>query len=329
MWNNIVFNKGGLPLHAGCKIVPTNQGNKTLLIIGLSGTGKTTTTFTSQNNSKPVQDDFVAIMPNGKVYSTEAGCFAKTFGLNPETEAAIHGATISKDAYLENVSQNEEGEIDFFDTSYTKNGRSVFSLKAIENAALAGEIEKADALIILNRNENVIPAVAKLSREQAAAYFMLGETTGTSAGGATEAGKALRIPGTNPFFPLLDDQQGNRLKELLGKIDMDVFIMNTGRVGGPESNENSKKVKIPHSSAVVKGIAEGTIEWEEDPDFGYMIASNVPGLEDMEIVQPKKLYNRTGRIDEYDSIVQRLKSERLEFFDKYPQLDPTISAVFR
>lgn len=329
MWNNIVYQKGGLSLHAGCKIVPTDRGNRILLIIGLSGTGKTTTTFTSQNNSKPVQDDFVAIMPNGKVYSTEAGCFAKTFGLNPETEAAIHEATISKEAYLENISQDEEGELDFFDTSYTKNGRAIFSLKAIENAVLASEIEKADALVILNRNENVIPAVAKLSSEQAAAYFMLGETTGTSAGGASEAGKALRIPGTNPFFPLLDDQQGNRLKELLEKIDMEVFIMNTGRVGGPESNENSKKVKIPHSSVIIKGIAEGTIKWEEDPDFGYMIASSVPGIDDIEIIQPKKLYERIDRLDEYDAIVQKLKSERLEFFDKYPHLDPAISAIFR
>ena len=31
---------------------------------------------------------------------------------------------------------------------------------------------------------------------------MLGETKGTSAGGASEAGKFLRVPGTNPFFPL-------------------------------------------------------------------------------------------------------------------------------
>ncbi len=328
MWNKMIYDHGGLSLHAGAKIIPTSEGEKTFLIIGLSGTGKTTTTFTSQNNSRPVQDDFVALMPDGKVIATEAGCFAKTFGLNPETEEAIYNATIDKRAYLENVSMNEEGELDFFDTSYTKNGRAVFSLDAIPNAAKASEIEKADALIILNRNENIIPAVAKLNAEQAAAYFMLGETTGTSAGGASEAGKALRIPGTNPFFPLLDDMQGNRVEELLEKIDMEVYLMNTGRVGGQESIESSKKVKIPHSSACVKGIAEGTIKWEEDPDFGYMIASEVPGLDDMEIVQPKHLYERTGRIDEYNEMVTRLKSERLEYFKKYPKLDSKITAVF-
>lgn len=328
MWNKMVYDRGGLALHAGAKIVPTSDGEKTLLIIGLSGTGKTTTTFTSQNNSRPVQDDFLALMPDGKVYATEAGCFAKTFGLNPETEEAIYNATIDSKAYLENVSMNDEGELDFFDTSYTKNGRAVFHLDAIPNAGKASEIEKADALIILNRNENIIPSVAKLDAEQAAAYFMLGETTGTSAGGAAEAGKALRIPGTNPFFPLLDDQQGNRIEELLQKIDMKVYLMNTGRVGGPESVESSKKVKIPHSSACVKGIAENTIKWEKDPDFGYMIASEVPGLDDLEIVKPKRIYEKTGRMDEYNDMVSRLKAERLEYFKKYPKLNASITEVF-
>src|SRR5205823_10877901 len=76
MWNKIVYDKGGLALHAGCKAIPVNGGEeKVFLIVGLSGTGKTTTTFTTQNDSAPVQDDFVALMPGGVVYGTENGCF--------------------------------------------------------------------------------------------------------------------------------------------------------------------------------------------------------------------------------------------------------------
>src|SRR5436305_5348684 len=60
MWNKLVYDRGGIPLHAGCKIIPTEQGKRVGLIVGLSGTGKTTTTFTRQNGSLPVQDDFVA-----------------------------------------------------------------------------------------------------------------------------------------------------------------------------------------------------------------------------------------------------------------------------
>jgi phosphoenolpyruvate carboxykinase (ATP) len=328
MWNRLVYERGGLPLHAGCKIIPTEHGRRVGLIVGLSGTGKTTTTFTRQNGSVPVQDDFVAWMPNGRVYATENGCFAKTFGLNPQDEPTIYGAVTQPDSYLENVSQHGD-EVDFYDTSYTQNGRATFGFGSIE-AGSADEIEQAHFLLILNRNENIIPAVAKLEGAQAAAFFMLGETQGTSAGGADEAGKFLRVPGTNPFFPMLHDLQGNRFLELLEEHPLDVYLMNTGRVGGPESDERSRKVRIKHSSAIVKGIAEETIEWKRDPDFGYFVAAAVPGIEDegAEVLDPRALYASQGRQDEYDSLVTRFKSERAEFLEKFPSLsDEIVSAV--
>src|SRR5712691_2452784 len=67
MWKQMVYERGGLALHAGCKVIPVGERNRVGLIIGLSGTGKTTTTFTKQNNSSPVQDDFLALMPGGKI----------------------------------------------------------------------------------------------------------------------------------------------------------------------------------------------------------------------------------------------------------------------
>src|SRR6266480_664480 len=320
MWNKLVYDRGGIPLHAGCKIIPTERGKRVGLIVGLSGTGKTTTTFTRQNGSLPVQDDFVAWMPNGRVYATENGCFAKTFGLNPEDEPTIYGAVTQPDSYLENVSQHGD-QVDFYDTSYTQNGRATFPFGVIESG-VNEEIEEAHFLLILNRNENVIPAVAKLEGPQAAAFFMLGETQGTSAGGADEAGKFLRVPGTNPFFPLRHELMGNRFLELLDGHPLDVYLMNTGRVGGPEEDERSKKVKIKHSSAIVKGIAEGTIEWETDPDFGYAVASSVPGIDeaDLDVLQPRRLYEATGRTEEYDAAVMQLKDDRAEFLSKYPSL---------
>jgi phosphoenolpyruvate carboxykinase (ATP) len=327
MWNKLVYDRGGLPLHAGCKIIPTDTGDKVCLTVGLSGTGKTTTTFTKQNGSLPVQDDFVAWMPDGHVYVTENGCFAKTYGLNPEDEPTIYGAVTQPDSYLENVSQKGD-EVDFYDESYTQNGRATFPFGVID-AAADREIEDAHFLLILNRNENVIPAVAKLEGPQAAAYFMLGETKGTAAGGADEAGKSLRVPGTNPFFPMLHDLQGNRFLELLEDHPLEVYLLNTGRVGGPEDDERSKKVRIKHSSAIVKGIAEGTIEWDRDPDFGYFVAAAVPGIDDVEVLQPQKLYERTGRADEYRAMVERLKAERAEFLDDFPSLSDEIVAAVR
>jgi phosphoenolpyruvate carboxykinase (ATP) len=324
MWNRIVHDRGGLPLHAGCKAIPAIGEERVFLIIGLSGTGKTTTTFTTQNDSLPVQDDFVALMPDGHVYATEDGCFAKTFSLDPDFEPSIHAAVTKPTAYLENVYQDERGVVDFFETSYTKNGRAVFGLEDLGRFKDARELGPVDFLLILNWNENIIPAVARLDRTQAAAYFMLGETTGTSAGGKAEEGKFLRVPGTNPFFPLRHEQQGNRFLELLDGHPMEVFLMNTGRVGGREGDERSKKVKIPHSSAIVKAIAEGTITWDSDPDFGYEVAAAIPGIDDPELLQPRRLYERQGRMPEYEALVERFKAERVAFLEGFPGLEPEI-----
>jgi len=326
MWNALIYEQGGLPLHAGCKVIPTANGDKVVLVVGLSGTGKTTTTFTRQNGSLPVQDDFVALWPDGRITATENGCFAKTFGLDPKFEPMIYGAVTKKEAYLENVSQTGK-KIDFFDTTYTQNGRAVFRMDLLEAYKQAGDISKVDYLLILNRNDNIIPAVAHLSTEQAAAYFMLGETQGTSAGGADEMGKFLRVPGTNPFFPLQHDLQGNRFLELHDKIGFDVFLMNTGRVGGKEADERSKKITIPYSSAIVKGIVEGTIGWITDPDFGYQVASRVDGIDDVEVLQPSQLYAREGRAEEYQRAVAQVKAERKEYFQQYPELAKTIATA--
>ncbi len=325
MWNKLVYDRGGIPLHAGCKIIPTERGQRVGLIVGLSGTGKTTTTFTRQNGSLPVQDDFVAWMPNGRVYATENGCFAKTFGLNPEDEPTIYGAVTQPDSYLENVSQHGD-EPDFYDTNYTSNGRATFPFGVIE-AASADEIKEAHFLLVLNKNENIVPVVAKLEGPQAAAFFMLGETTGTSAGGADEAGKFLRVPGTNPFFPMPHDLQGNRFLELLAEHPLEVYVMNTGRVGGPDDDERSRKVRIKHSSAAVKGIAEDTIEWERDPDFGYLVATSIPGIDDEGILQPRRLYEEQRRGDEYRALVERFKAERAEFLRGFPSLSEEIVAA--
>jgi phosphoenolpyruvate carboxykinase (ATP) len=322
MWNNIVYGRGGLALHAGCKVIPVGGTPTTVLIVGLSGTGKTTTTFTSQLGSRPAQDDFVALMPGGRVYTTENGCFAKTFGLDPRYEPAIYHATTQPDAYLENVSVDAAGQVDFFDASYTRNGRTTWPFSYVDPWP-GNEVPPADFLLILNRNENIVPGVARLGRTQAAAYFMLGETTGTSAGGKDEEGKFLRVPGTNPFFPRDMADMGNRMLELLDTKPMQVFVLNTGRVGG-QDEATSKKVTIPYSSAMVEAIVSSTIEWVPDPDFGYEIAVTVRGIDDLEILQPRRLYDRQGRLAEYTAAVARIKQERRDYLASFPGLDESI-----
>src|SRR5437763_11890494 len=117
---------------------------------------------------------------------------------------------------------------------------------------------------------------------------------------------------------MVHDLQGNRFLELLEDHPIHVYLLNTGRLGGVDNDERSLKVRIKHSSAIVKGIAEGTIEWERDPDFGYLLATSVPGIDESGILQPRLLYEQQGRTDEYRALVERFKTERAEFLRGFP-----------
>ena len=328
MWNERVYDEGGLGLHAGLKVYPpeaTPDGlEQSMLIIGLSGTGKTTTTFSGQLGSFPVQDDFVGLMPGGRIRTTENGCFAKTFGLDEAQEPTIYHGTTRPDAWLENVHVREDGTVDFYDDSHTANGRSTFPFANIRHRSPL-EVPNLRSLLILNRSDHIIPAVAKLTPEQVPGYFMLGETKGTSAGGAAEEGRSLRIPGTNPFFFDDDSLQGNRLMDLFETLDQEVgvYLLNTGRVGGVEDDDRSKKVRISDSNAILEGIVSGSIAWEADPDFGYLVATNA-GVDDPELLQPRRLYDRQGRAGEYRSKVESLLDERREYLSSWKQLRPEI-----
>ena len=106
-----------------------------------------------------------------------------------------------------------------------------------------------------------------------------------------------------------------------GETDPDRWF-NPGHVGGED--ERSKKVRIGDSSAIVEGIVGGTIDWVTDPDFGYAVAAAVPGVDDVELLQPRLLYERQGRLEEYQSMVARLEVERLEYLRGYSALAPAV-----
>ncbi len=321
MWNHWVYQQGGLALHAGCKVFPELTNREELaLIIGLSGTGKTTTTFRQQLGSLPVQDDFCALFPGGKVYASENGCFAKTIGLDAEDEPTIYKALTQQNSWLENVAVRTDGSIDFMDGTRTTNGRGTFQLDAIPHRD-PSDLPPVKYIFLLNRNFSIIPAVARLKVQQASQYFMLGETTGTSAGGKTEAGKSLRVPGTNPFFTMNDAFQANRFHELIQSIpDLEVYLLNTGRVGGGDADPRSKKVKIKHSSAIIEAILNRTIHWKEDPIFHYEIAAVLPGFDDPELLNPYELYKQQGRKEEYKQIAEHLQQEREAYLNNFTDL---------
>jgi phosphoenolpyruvate carboxykinase (ATP) len=54
----------------------------------------------------------------------------------------------------------------------------------------------------------------------------------------------------------------------------------------------------------------------------------VPGIEDIEVIQPRRLYEQQGRSDQYRALVERFKAERAEFLRGFASLsDEIIAAV--
>ncbi|MGB2805233.1 MAG: phosphoenolpyruvate carboxykinase (ATP) [Candidatus Zixiibacteriota bacterium] len=392
MLNEYVYRRGGLVLHAGAKKVTIDGKAMTMGIMGLSGTGKTTTTFSRQGElAQPIQDDMIVMWPDGTVTITENGCFAKTFGLTPETEPVLFAGSTHPDAWVENVFPNPDGTYDFSKTRltpkevarlkdmliatgappenveafitgkvkidevvdeydipkdgwdftvWTQNGRSIIPMEAIKDAASFDDIPPMRSLGILNRDEGpdaAVPGIVRLQTpEFAAGYFMLGETSKTSAAGK-ERGKT-RSPFTQPFFTSPFGLQAKRFGELAARLPgLETWLMNTGYVGGDQKDEEkgeALKVKIRHSSAMLEAMLSGSIKWEKDPDFGYEIVdvdapenaellSKVP----KEILNPKIFFESKGRSDLYKSWVAQMKTEREAFLKQFSVDDSIAKAV--
>jgi phosphoenolpyruvate carboxykinase (ATP) len=158
-----------------------------------------------------------------------------------------------------------------------------------------------------------------LNDEQAAAYFMLGESIETSAGDPTKAGQAKREVGTNPFIVGPEADEGNRLLAILrANTDMQAYILNTGSIGANDGSAG-EKVSIKASTEIMKQIAKEGIEWEKDPDWGYETPKRVPGL-DLAKYFPRTYYTPK----KYRELVDKLRAERRAWLAQFPGLDPVI-----
>jgi phosphoenolpyruvate carboxykinase (ATP) len=182
-------------------------------------------------------------------------------------------------------------------------GEPVASLAKAAETALA----EARFAAVLVHDTGVLPAVAALEPAQAAAFAAL-------AGGRG----------------ITDAEAANGLLEALRASARDAYLLKAGRVGGTEP-ERSLEVTADHVAAILDGIATGSIEWEDDPDFGYRVAAHLPGVEgrDRFVLVPRFLYARTERVYEYAALVPRLRRERAERLAALGGLDGAIIEAVR
>jgi phosphoenolpyruvate carboxykinase (ATP) len=320
--------RGGLGLHAGSKVLRVVGPDGELrdvgfLLFGLSGTGKTTLTLHDHGLQDPEramikQDDVVLMTAEGAAYGTEDGFYIKTEGLEP-SQTVLWGAATHPTAVYENIRLDENGKVDFLDTSITSNGRGVVLRRYIKGTGEGIDLEKANKIVFITRRNDVVPVCARLTSEQAAAYFMLGESIETSAGDPTKAGQAKREVGTNPFIVGPEAEEGNRLLAILNaNPDMEAYILNTGSIGANDGFAG-EKISIKVSTEIMKQIAKEGIEWERDPDWGYETPKRVPGL-DLAKYSPRTYYTP----EKYRALVDKLRDERRAWLAQFPGLDAAI-----
>ena len=185
-----------------------------------------------------------------------------------------------------------------------RGGTPVGSLAEAADAPLAG----ARFVAVLCREEGVLPAVAAMDPVQAVAHLALGDTGPV----ITRAAEA------------------NRFLERLGASQIDPYLLKTSRVGGTEA-AGSLEVREEHAAAILNAVLAGSVEWERDPDFGYRVAAELPGIDgrDRFLLIPRFLYAHTGRAYEYAALVPELKREWVARLEALEGLDGAIVDAVR
>ena len=126
MMNYYLPLKGIASMH--CSANTDLNGENTAIFFGLSGTGKTT--LSTDPKRLLIGDDEHGWDDNG-IFNFEGGCYAKVINLDKESEPDIYNA-IKRNALLENVTLDENGNIDFDDKSVTENTRVSYPIEHIE-----------------------------------------------------------------------------------------------------------------------------------------------------------------------------------------------------
>lgn len=193
-------------------------------------------------------------------------------------------------------------------------------------------LDTMDGMIIafITRRHTVVPLAAKLTPEQAAAVFMLGESIETSAGDPKRAGESIREVGTNPFIIGDKSYEGNWfydfVKQHAGKVQC--YQLNTGGLGEiiekqPNGTKSLKRkvhrVEIPEMASIIRGIVRGTNTWGKDKYWNLESPVSVQGM-DLSKYNVEKFY----AIDDIKKQVADLRRERAEYIGKFGALDSAI-----
>jgi phosphoenolpyruvate carboxykinase (ATP) len=283
-----------MPMHCSANVGPDGD---TAIFFGLSGTGKTT--LSADPDRTLIGDDEHGWGENG-IFNFEGGCYAKTIRLSAEAEPEIYATTRRFGTVLENVVLDAHGNPDLDDGSLTENTRSAYPLHFIPNASESGMTGHPQTIIMLTADAfGVMPPIARLTPEQAMYHFLSGYTAkvaGTEKG-VTEPEATFSTCFGAPFMPRHPAEYGNLLKELIGRHDVDCWLVNTGWTGGAYGTGRRMPIKATRAllAAALKGYLD-TVAFRTDPNFGFAVPVSVDGVEGG-ILDPRSTWSDVAAYD--------------------------------
>jgi phosphoenolpyruvate carboxykinase (ATP) len=324
--------EGMLGVHTGAKMVQARQPDGkmkrySMLLFGLSATGKTTHSCHDHGlcqdgeTMEVVQDDVCFLCPDGSALGTERGFYLKTEGLDPHSQPLLYQAATEPDTIFENVMVDCDGNVDFDDETLTSNGRGVVQMANltpyVSDSINLPPADETDGLLLffITRRNTVLPMLARLTPEQTAQAFMLGES--------------VRVVGTNPFIVGDEAAEGNWIyKFIRSHPNVRGYLLNTGGVGEireklPDGTTRIKRevtrIQIPETSALFRAVVRGTVKWTKEPYFGMEVPEEIEGV-DVRKFDPAAFYSQ----EEIDTYVADLKRERREYLEQFAGLRPAV-----
>lgn len=283
--------KNTLPMHCSANV---GKDGDTAIFFGLSGTGKTT--LSTDPERSLIGDDEHGWTSENSVFNFEGGCYAKVINLSAEQEPEIYGA-IKKGAILENVIIDDNGQVDFEDTSITQNTRVSYPIYHIENIKTPSIGHNPKNIFFLTADAfGVLPPISKLTPAQAAYHFISGYTAKVA---GTEAGVVEPQPSFSacfgaPFMPLHPTKYAEMLSKKMKEAGVNVWLVNTGWSGGPYGI--GKRMKLKYTRAMITAVLNGDLGLYNYEDyhihsvFGVAQPRTCPGVPS-ELLSPRQTWN--------------------------------------
>jgi len=313
--NYILPQQGVLSMHCSANV---GKEKDVALFFGLSGTGKTS--LSADPDRFLIGDDEHGWSDQG-IFNLEGGCYAKCIDLSREREPQIWDA-IKFGAVVENVVDHPEtGLADFGDKSITENTRAGYPVDFIPDAVVPGVASHPNVIIFLTADAfGVLPPVAQLSSDQAMYHFLSGYTSklaGTERGITTPVATFSTCFGA-PFLPLSPTVYARLLKEKIEKQGVDVYLVNTGWIGGAYGV--GERIDIVYTRRIVRAAITGKLKdssFKKDPVFNVMVPRECPGVP-AEILWPEATWEDKRVFQQQANSLAERFAENFTYFSDAP-----------